>query len=131
MGPISLFMSLFIGLALLSGCAFSVAPTDSEESTLSVALSAYPTQLSAEDSSTAEVWATVLQGTNPVKDGTIVRFATTAGEITAEGSTLDGLAVAQLTSPADGRPRRVAVVAQALTVRDTFDVDLVIQDSGF
>ncbi len=122
---------LLLTLTLLSGCAFSVAPTDSEESTLSVALSAYPTQLSAEDSSTAEVWATVLQGINPVKDGTIVRFATTAGKITAQGQTQDGLAVAQLTSPADGRPRRVAVVAQALTVRDTFDVDLIIADSGF
>jgi len=116
---------------LLSGCAFSVAPTDSEESTLTVDISAYPTQLSAEDSSaTAEVWATVLQGINPVKDGTIVRFATTAGEITAESQTQDGLAVAQLISPGDGRPRRVAVVAQALTIRDTFDVDLVLKDGG-
>lgn len=116
---------------LLSGCAFSVAPTDSEESTLTVDISAYPTQLSAEDSSaTAEVWATVLQGINPVKDGTIVRFATTAGEITAESQTQDGLAVAQLISPGDGRPRRVAVVAQALTIRDTFDVDLVLEDGG-
>ncbi|MDP7363060.1 MAG: hypothetical protein QF768_10685 [Candidatus Latescibacteria bacterium] len=115
---------------LLSGCAFSVAPTDSEESTLTVDISAYPTQLSAEDSATAEVWATVLQGINPVKDGTIVRFATTAGEITAESQTQDGLAVAQLISPGDGRPRRVAVVAQALTIRDTFDVDLVLKDGG-
>ncbi|HCV26287.1 MAG TPA: hypothetical protein DGN59_22790 [Candidatus Latescibacteria bacterium] len=115
---------------LLSGCAFSVAPTDSEESTLTVDISAYPTQLSAEDSATAEVWATVLQGINPVKDGTIVRFATTAGEITAESQTQDGLAVAQLISPGDGRPRRVAVVAQALTIRDTFDVDLVLEDGG-
>ncbi|MED5414003.1 MAG: hypothetical protein VYC64_03560 [Candidatus Latescibacterota bacterium] len=116
---------------LLSGCAFSVAPTDSEESTLTVDISAYPTQLSAEDSSaTAEVWATVLQGINPVKDGTIVRFATTAGEITAESQTQYGLAVAQLISPGDGRPRRVAVVAQALTIRDTFDVDLVLEDGG-
>ena len=115
---------------LLSGCACSVAPTDSEESTLTVDISAYPTQLSAEDSATAEVWATVLQGINPVKDGTIVRFATTAGEITAESQTQDGLAVAQLISPGDGRPRRVAVVAQALTIRDTFDVDLVLKDGG-
>jgi len=115
---------------LLSGCAFSVAPTDSEESTLTVDISAYPTQLSAEDSATAEVWATVLQGINPVKDGTIVRFATTAGEITAQSQTQDGLAVAQLISPGDGRPRRVAVVAQALTIRDTFDVDLVLEDAG-
>ncbi|MDP7632340.1 MAG: hypothetical protein QF402_05250, partial [Candidatus Latescibacteria bacterium] len=75
-------------------------------------------------------WATVLQGINPVKDGTIVRFATTAGEITAESQTQDGLAVAQLISPGDGRPRRVAVVAQALTIRDTFDVDLVLEVDG-
>ncbi|MBT3346631.1 MAG: hypothetical protein HN712_13525 [Gemmatimonadetes bacterium] len=122
---------LFCLCVMLSGCAFSVAPTDSEESTLTIVLSAYPTQLSAEDSSTAEVWATVLQGTNPVKDGTNVRFATTAGVITDESQTQDGLAVAQLTSPADGRPRRVAVVAQALTVRDTFDVDLILEDVGF
>ncbi len=123
---------ILLGLSiLLSGCAFSVAPTDSEESTLTIVLAAYPTQLSAEDSSTAEVWATVLQGTNPVKDGTIVRFATTAGTITDQSQTQDGLAVAQLISPADGRPRRVAVVAQALTVRDTFDVDLIIDDVTF
>ena len=125
-------LPILLSLAmLLSGCAFSVAPTDSEESTLSILLAAYPTQLSAEDSSTAEVWATVLQGTDPVKDGTIVRFAATAGTITGESQTQDGLAVAQLTSPADGRPRRVVVVAQALTVRDTFDVDLIIADVTF
>ena len=31
-----------------------------------------------------------------------------------------------LTGPGDGRPRQAAIVAQALTVRDTLDVDFVL-----
>ncbi len=77
---------------------------------------------------TAEIWATVRQGTGPIRDSTIVFFATTVGEITQESFTRDGLAVAVLSSPGDGRPRRAAVVAQAITVRDTLDIDFVTFD---
>lgn len=121
-----------IVLALVAGsCAFSVAPTDTEDSELTLELSAFPPRVSVEDSTaTSEVWATVRQGTRPVKDNTVVRFATTAGTITSESLTRDGLAVALLTSPGDGRPRRAEVVAQAVTVRDTLDLDFVFMEEG-
>ncbi|MFP6593328.1 MAG: hypothetical protein VCE12_22740, partial [Candidatus Latescibacterota bacterium] len=53
-------------------------------------------------------------------------FATTAGTITSESQTIDGLAVAILTSPGDNRPRQAEIVAQAITVRDSIDVDFII-----
>ena len=111
----------------LAGCAFSVAPTSSEDNALTVELASYPTRISIEDSTaTAEVWATVRMGDSPVKDDTVVKFATTVGTITAESRTVDGLAVAVLRSPGDNRPRQAEVVAQAVTVRDTIDVDFVV-----
>ena len=115
-------------LALVAGsCAFSVAPTSTEDSELTLDLAAYPQRVSIEDSTaTSEVWATVRQGPRPVKDNTVVRFATTVGTITSQSLTRDGLAVALLTSPGDGRPRRAEVVAQAITVRDTLDLDFVL-----
>ena len=61
-----------------------------------------------------------------VKDNTIVKFATTVGQITSQSQTIDGLAVAILTSPGDNRPRQAEIVAQAVTVRDTIDVDFII-----
>lgn len=110
-----------------TGCAFSVAPTSADENTLTLELAAYPARVSIEDSTaTAEVWATVRSGGNPVKDNTIVKFASTDGTITAESQTVDGLAVAILTSPGDNRPRQAQVVAQAVTVRDTIEIDFVI-----
>lgn len=112
---------------LLGGCAFSVAPTSSDENLLTLELAAYPARVSVEDSTkTAEVWATVRSGGNPVKDNTIVKFATTDGRITAQSQTVDGLAVAVLRSPGDNRPRQAQVVAQAITVRDTIEIDFVI-----
>jgi hypothetical protein len=68
----------------------------------------------------------VRRGGEPIKDNTIVKFATTVGTITSESQTLDGLAVAILTSPGDNRPRQGEVVAQAITVRDTIDLDFII-----
>jgi len=50
------------------------------------------------------------------------------GEITAVTITLDGLAVALLTSLGDGRPRQGSIIAQALTVRDTLDINFVLAD---
>lgn len=119
-----------VALLLAAGsCAFSVAPTSSEDSDLTLELSAYPDRVSIDDSTaTSEVWATVRQGTRPVKDNTVVRFASTVGTITSESLTRDGLAVALLTSPGDGRPRRAEVVAQAITVRDTLDLDFVFSE---
>jgi len=124
------FLGALLALALGS-CAFSVAPTSTEESDLTLDLSAYPLRVSIDDSTaTSEVWATVRHGARPVKDNTVVRFATTVGTITSESLTLDGLAVALLTSPGDGRPRRAEVVAQAITVRDTLDLDFVFSEDG-
>jgi hypothetical protein len=118
------------GLAVLVwawGCALSVAPTGSSDKELTMELAIYPDRVSVEDSTaTAEVWATVRRGTRAVEDSTLVVFATTVGRITASSLTRDGLAVAILTTPADGRPRRGEVVAQALTVRDTLEVDFVL-----
>ena len=120
-----------LGAALLCGCAFSVAPTSSEDNALRIELAAYPTRISIEDSTaTAEIWATVRQGESPVRDNTVVKFATTVGTITSQSMTVDGLAVAVLRSPGDSRPRQGEVVAQAITVRDTVDVDFVIIAEG-
>jgi len=90
-------------------------------------LASYPAKISIEDSTaTAEIWATVKAGGNPVKDNTVVKFATTVGTITSESQTIDGLAVAILASPGDNRPRQAEIVAQAVTVRDTIEIDFVI-----
>ncbi len=114
-------------LLLVGSCAFSVAPTNSTDRNLTLQLSAFPDRISVEDSTaSAEVWATVKEGGNPVRDSTVVVFATTVGAITPTAITLDGLAVAVLTSPGDSRPRQAAIYAQALTVRDTLEVDFVL-----
>ena len=48
---------------LVTSCAFSVAPTSSEDSQLTLELSAFPDRLPAgTDTLTAEIWATVTQG---------------------------------------------------------------------
>ncbi|MFT5090865.1 MAG: hypothetical protein ACI8PG_005246 [Planctomycetota bacterium] len=109
------------------GCALSVAPTNSADRQIALELAAFPDRLSAEDStSQAEIWATIKRGDKPVADSTLVVFATTAGTITASVLTRDGLAVAVLTSPGDGRPQRVEIIAQALTIRDTLEVDFIL-----
>jgi hypothetical protein len=111
---------------MVCSCAFSVSPTSDEDRALTVRLSAFPDRVSIDSvGATAEVWATVKRGDKPVSDSTKVFFATTVGTITPESITRDGLAVAILESPGDGRPRRAEVVAQAITVRDTLDVDFV------
>lgn len=120
-------VALLAVLAGLWSCALSVAPTGSSDRELTMELAIYPDRVSVEDSTAkAEVWATVRRGTRAVEDSTLVVFATTVGRITASSLTRDGLAVAILTTPADGRPRRGEVVAQALTVRDTLEVDFVL-----
>ena len=123
--------ALMVGMTLsmigVSGCAFSVAPTSSDDNELTLELAAYPAKISIEDSTaTAEIWATVRTGGSPVRDNTIVKFATTAGQITSESQTIDGLAVAILISPGDNRPRQAEIVAQAITVRDTIEIDFII-----
>ena len=111
----------------IAGCALSVAPTNSESRQITLELTAYPGRVSASDSTaTAEIWATILKGNKPIADSTLVVFASTAGSITPASLTRDGLAIAVLQSVGDGRPQRVEVVAQALSVRDTLEVDFVI-----
>ena len=118
---------LLAAVLWVGSCAFSVAPTSSTDRSLTLELAAFPDRVSAEDSTaSAEIWATVKQGGEPVRDSTVVVFATTVGSITAATITVDGLAVAMLASPGDGRPRQASVVAQALTVRDTLDIDFVL-----
>lgn len=129
-----MWIQRYLGAAVLvlwvGSCAFSVAPTSSSNSSLTLELSAFPDRISIEDSTAqAEIWATVKQGNKPVRDSTLVVFATTVGQITAVTITRDGLAVALLTSPGDGRPRQASIFAQVLTVRDTLDVDFVLADN--
>lgn len=123
---------LLIGASVMlstHSCALFVAPTRSSEQTMSLELAVFPQRLSVLDpTSTAEVWATVRLGSHPAADSTLVVFATTAGRITASSLTRDGLAVAELRSPGDGRPRRAEIVAQVKTVRDTMNVELVLFD---
>ena len=121
-------LALMGGIALATGqCAFSVAPTSSKDKNLTIELAAFPDRLSVEDSTAvSEIWATIREGTRPVQDSTVVVFATTVGTITSSAITLDGLAIALLQSPGDGRSRRGEVVAQARTVRDTLDVDFTL-----
>jgi len=122
-------LALFVSLNLQSGCALSVSPTGTEDRQVTLEMAAYPNRISAEDSNaTAEIWATVRMGGNPIKDSVQVVFGTTVGSITETGITLDGLVVATLTGPGDGKPQRAEVVAQALTVRDTIEVDFILSD---
>ena len=122
----SLWAILF-SACFIAGCALSVTPTNSESRQVLLELTAYPARVSATDSTaTAEIWATVRKGNKPVADSTLVVFASTAGSITPSSITRDGLAIATLNSMGDGRPQRVEVIAQALSVRDTLEVDFVI-----
>ena len=122
-------LALFVSLNLQSGCALSVSPTGTEDRQVTLEMAAYPNRISAEDSNaTAEIWATVRMGGNPIEDSVQVVFGTTVGSITETGITLDGLVVATLTGPGDGKPQRAEVVAQALTVRDTIEVDFILSD---
>ena len=92
-------------------------------------VSAFPDRISVEDSTaTAEVWATIKRGGQPVADSTRVVFATTVGTIEDSKETQDGLAVALLTSPGDGRPRRAQIIAQAIAIRDTLEIDFILSD---
>ena len=119
--------AVLFSACFIAGCALSVAPTNSESRQISLELNAYPARVSAIDSTArAEIWATIRKGNIPVADSTLVVFASTAGSITPSSITRDGLAIAILQSVGDGRLQRVEVVAQALSVRDTLEVDFVI-----
>ncbi|MEE3233056.1 MAG: hypothetical protein VX294_02735 [Candidatus Latescibacterota bacterium] len=120
---------IILGVGLNLGCALSVSPTGSEDRAVTLEMAAYPNRISAEDSTaTAEIWATVRMGGTPIADSVQVVFATTVGSISETGITRDGLVVATLTGPGDGKPQRAEVVAQALTVRDTIEVDFILSD---
>ena len=121
------FLKLLLFGLLWSGCAFSVSPTDGDDSLLAMQMASYPERISVEDSTaTAEIWVTLKRGSKPIPDSTVVVFATTVGTITSATITRDGLAIAVLTGPGDGTPRSGIVVAQALTVRDTLEVGFII-----
>ena len=127
------FLKSMAALTLLTwggwSCAFSVISSSDDESLLTLELSAVPDRSSVEDSTaTAEVWATIRRGGQPVADSTRVVFATTVGTIEDSKETQDGLAVAVLTSPGDGRPRRAQIIAQAVAIRDTLEVDFILSD---
>ena len=126
------FLKLIAALTLLTwgwSCAFSVTSSSDDESLLTLELSAFPDRISVEDSTaTAEVWATIRRGGPPVADRPRVVFATTVGTIEDSKETQDGLAVAVLTSPGDGRPRRAQIIAQAVAIRDTLEVDFILSD---
>ena len=127
------FLKSMAALTLLTwgggNCAFSVISSSDDESLLTLELSAFPDRISVEDSTaTAEVWATIRRGGQPVADSTRVVFATTVGTIEDSKETQDGLAVAVLTSPGDGRPRRAQIIAQAVAIRDTLEVDFILSD---
>jgi hypothetical protein len=117
----NLLRLMIVSACRATGCAFSVAPTSSEDSQLTLELSAFPDRLPAgTDTLTAEIWATVTQGGKAVRDSTGVAFATTLGTITDVSLTTDGLAVAFLTGPPDlAGERQAEIVAQAVTIRDT------------
>ena len=126
------FLTSIAALAVLTwawSCAFSVTSSSDDASLLTLELSAFPDRISIEDSTaTAEVWATIRRGGQPVADSTRVVFATTVGTIEDSKETQDGLAVALLTSPGDGRPRRAQLIAQAIAVRDTLEIDFILFD---
>ena len=117
-----------LAAAFLAGCAFSVAPTSSEDRQVTLELLAIPNRtLVADTLATAEIWATLKRGASPVRDSTTVVFASTVGSITPSTVSKDGLAVAVLRVgfPRGESPPRGTVMAQALTVRDTLEVDFV------
>ena len=128
MKQLSLFGAAILVVAAvglwMNGCALSVAPTSSEDRVLTLELAAFPEELPERDSAaTAEIWATLRRGTDPVRDSTLVFFAVSAGTITPSSYTKDGLAIAHLIGPParEGRDA-VLIAAQALTVRTSLDV---------
>jgi hypothetical protein len=112
---------------VVAGCALSVSPTNSKDREIVLELAAFPNRISAEDSTAAlEIWATIKRGDKAIDDSILVVFATTAGTITTASLTRDGLAIAILTSPGNGRPQEAQIIAQALTVRDTIEVTFLL-----
>ena len=126
----SCFNWFFFGCcATLVGCAFSVSPTSSEDKQITLELFAIPNRVTTgmDSLASAEIWATLKRGGNPVSDSTVVVFATTVGTITPTSITKDGLALAILdvAFPANEGPPEGAVIGQALTIRDTLLIDFV------
>ena len=124
------FYWIFIGFcATLIGCAFSGAPTSSEDKQITLELFAIPNRVTTglDSLASAEIWATLKKGGNPVGDSTVVVFATTVGTITQTSITKDGLALAILdvSFPANEGPPEGVVIGQARTIRDTLLIDFV------
>jgi hypothetical protein len=87
-------------------------------------LDAMPLLLRADTSAvqTSQIWATVLQGGEPVADSTVVSFASSLGTITSEALTKDGLA--RVTFSAPGTTGVAAVIGQVKAVRDTVEITI-------
>jgi hypothetical protein len=86
-------------------------------SDITLTLDAVPVLLKADSASVSSIWATVLQSGRPVRDSTVVYFASSLGHVTPEALTKDGLARATYTP--DPSPGVAAVVGQVMAVRDT------------
>lgn len=120
-GAVSRAMALaFLFAIAFTACRTGTDPEDDKR--LSLRLDSVPLLVLADSVSAATIWATVLEGTNPVADSTVVQFATSLGRIDTEAFTRDGLARATFVA---GRETGVAaIVAQSRGVRDTVLVTL-------
>jgi hypothetical protein len=85
-------------------------------------LDVVPLVLKADSTSTATVWATLLVKGKAAPDSTPVFFVASQGAIDEVAYTVDGLATATYRSGPE--PGSVAIVGQALAVRDTVIVTL-------
>ena len=109
-----LLLAVALALVLLS-CRTSTGP--GANGGLTLQLDSVPLLVKADSTSTATIWATVLENGKPVPDSTTVYFAASLGGVEAEARTKDGLARAVFT--AGGEIGVAAIVAQSLAVRDT------------
>ena len=119
--PAGIFLLAAVLLGLVPACRTQSNPTG-PEGDVDLRLDVVPLILKADSASTATVWATLLVRGEPAPDSTVVNFVVSQGAIDPVGYTVDGLASATYTS--GGEPGSAAIVAQAMTVRDTVVVTL-------
>ncbi len=112
---------LIVSLVLLAGCRAS-SPEGEDQKEISIDLDVVPMILKADTTETATVWVTVLEGTRPVADSTIVNLVATLGTVPAQVLTTDGLAIADFQPPSETGV--ATIIAQSRGVRDTMNVTL-------
>ncbi len=110
----------FLGALAVAACRTGTDPDDEKQ--ISLQLDSVPLLVLADSTSAATIWATVLQGSRPIADSTVVQFATSLGRIDPEGFTRDGLA--RVTFVAGRETGVAAIVAQSRGVRDTVLITL-------